>query len=164
LERLAKRQRRKAFSSGQSRVDDWLAHRALQHQNKHLSATKVLLDSGGDIAGYYTLATGQVAFDELPADVAKKLPHRMLPVAVLTWLGAAVGRQGQGQGLGSRLLAQALADCHAAGQSFPFIAVILDCVDKQSKRFYQQFDFAEMPGHPWRMFLSAAKLNAMMQR
>ncbi len=122
LERLAKSHRRKAFASGQSEVDDWLATKALQNQDKHLSATKILLDESDAVAGYYTLATGQVDFGDLPADVAKKLPRRMLPVAVLAWLGVSAERHGQG--FGRLLLAQALRDCHEAGQVFAFVAVI----------------------------------------
>src|SRR5262245_22306674 len=160
LERLTKAHPRKAFTSGQAQVDDWLKTKALQNQEKHLSITKVLLDQSGVIAGYYTLATGQVDFGDLPADVAKKLPRRMLPVAVLAWLGVSSDRHGQG--LGKSLLAQALRDCYEAGQTFAFIAVILDCVDDASKAFYQRFDFAELPGHPYRLFLTAAQLEAMM--
>ena len=69
LERLAKAHPRKAFASGNAPVDDWLHAKALQNQDKHLSVTKVLLDDAGAVAGYYTLATGQVDFGDLPADV-----------------------------------------------------------------------------------------------
>ena len=160
LERLAKSHPRKAFASGQTDVNGWLATKALQNQDKHLSATKVILDESVGIAGYFTLATGQVDFGDLPAEAAKKLPRRMLPVAVLAWLGVAVDRQGQG--LGRLLLAQALRDCYQAGQTFAFIAVILDCIDDTSKAFYQHFDFTELPGRPYRLFLTAAQLEAMM--
>lgn len=160
LERLLKAHRRKAFKSGQADVDDWLATKALQNQEKHLSVTKVLLDEAGAIAGYYALATGQVDFSDIPVDQAKKLPRRMLPVAVLCWLGVAGNRHGEG--LGRLLLAQALRDCHEAGKTFAFIAVILDCIDNKAKAFYQHFDFAELPGHPYRLFLSTAQLEAMM--
>jgi GNAT superfamily N-acetyltransferase len=160
LERLGKSHPRRAFASGQLLVDDWLATKALQNQDKHLSVTKVLLDEAGTVAGYYTLATGQVDFGDLPAEVAKKLPRRTLPVAVLAWLGVAAERQGQG--LGRTLLAQALRDCHDAGRTFAFIAVILDCIDDAAKAFYRHFDFAELPGHPYRLFLAAARLEAMM--
>jgi GNAT superfamily N-acetyltransferase len=160
LERLAKAHPRKAFASGQADVDDWLKTKALQHQDKHLSVTKVLLDDNGAIAGYYTLATGQVDFGDLPAAVAKKLPKRMLPAAMLAWLGVASGRQGQG--LGKLLLAQALRDCYEAGQTFAYIAVILDCIDDKAKAFYQQYDFAELPGHPYRLYITAAQLETMM--
>ena len=75
-------------------MDDWLKTKALQNQDKHLSATKVLLDESGAIAGYFTLATGQVDFGDLPTEVAKTLPRRMLPVAVLAWLGVAADHHG----------------------------------------------------------------------
>jgi GNAT superfamily N-acetyltransferase len=160
LEVLAKHHPRKRFVSGQPLVDEWLATRALQHQEKHLSVTKVLLDEPGAIAGFYTLAAGQVDFGDLPMEIAKKLPRRALPVAVLAWLGIAKGRQGQG--FGSLLLAQALRDCHEAGRIFAFVAVILDCIDDAAKAFCKQFDFAEMPGQPYRLFLTAKQLDAMM--
>ena len=160
LELLAKSPARPAFTSGQTAVDDWLATKALQNQDKRLSVTKVLVSGPATIVGYYTLASGQVAFDDLPADLTKRLPRRVLPVAVVAWLGVAVGRQGGG--LGRLLLARALADCHAAGQTLAFIAVVLDCVDDRAKAFYQRFDFAEVPGHPARLFLSAARLDAMV--
>ncbi|MEX0702087.1 MAG: GNAT family N-acetyltransferase [Planctomycetales bacterium] len=160
LETLCRDHPRRKFACGETPVDDWLRTKALQHQEKRLSATKVLLDSNRGIAGFYTLATGQIDFGELPMEIAHKLPRRALPVAVLAWLG--VGRDHQGEGLGTLLLAQALRDCHEAGQTFAFIAVVLDCVNDAAKRFYQRFDFEELPGHSHRLFLSAARLAAMM--
>jgi GNAT superfamily N-acetyltransferase len=160
LERLVKSHPRKAFVSGQADVDDWLRTKALQHQEKHLSITKSLLDEAGAIAGYYTLATGQVDFGDLPTTVAKQLPKRALPVAMLAWLGVSSSRQGQG--LGKLLLAQALRDCYEAGRTFAFIAVILDCINDKAKAFYQQYDFAELPGRPYRLYITAAQLEAMM--
>ncbi len=160
LDRLGKNHARQSFASGQTQVDDWLRAKALQNQQKHLSVTKVLVDGAGAIAGYYTLATGQVDFGDLPAELTKKLPHRMLPVAVLAWLGVSSNRQGEG--LGRLLLAQALRDCYEASRTFAFVAVILDCIDDNAKEFYRKFDFRELPGHPYRLFLSAAQLEAMM--
>jgi GNAT superfamily N-acetyltransferase len=160
LERLRREHPRRQFRCGQPAVDNWLATRSLQHQEKHLSVTKVLLDSTEAVAGYYTLATGQVDFSDLPPDVARQLPQRSLPVAVLAWLG--VSSQRQGQGLGGRLLAHALRDCYEAGKTLAFVAVILDCLDEDAKRFYGRWGFAEMPGHPYRLFLSTKRLAAMM--
>ena len=161
IERLERRHPRRCFACGQTGVDDWLATKALQHQTKHLSVTKVLVDEAGNITGYYTLATGQIDFAELPAEMAKQLPRRVLPVAVLAWLGVDAKRQGQG--FGAILLAQALRDCWEAGKTFPFVAVILDCIDEPAKTFYQRWDFAELPGHPFRLFLGTNLLDAMMQ-
>jgi GNAT superfamily N-acetyltransferase len=161
LELLRREHPRKSFHSGQEKVDDWLKAKALQQQEKHLSVTKVLLDEGGAIAGYYTLATGQVNFSDLPAEVTKRLPQRMLPVAVLAWLG--VHRDRQGQGLGRLLMAHALRDCYEAGKTFAVIGVILDCIDDTAKAFYRRWDFEEMPERPYQLFLSEKRLEALMQ-
>lgn len=161
LEPLRRDQPRKQLRSGETDVDHWLATRALQNQDKHLSVTRVLLDQSRAIAGYYTLATGQVDFGDLPAEITRRLPRRLLPVAILAWLG--VDQPYQGRGLGRLLLAQALRDCYDAGKTFAFVAVILDCLNDAAKQFYQQWDFAELPGHPYRLFLSAKRLEAMME-
>lgn len=105
MERLGDGHPRRDFRCGDEAVENWLATKALQNQEKHLSVTNVLLDERDAIAGYYTLATGQVDFSDLPVEAAKRLPRRLLPVAVLAWLGVSTSRQRQG--LGGLLLAQA---------------------------------------------------------
>ncbi len=160
LESLHRRHPRSTFDCGQSDVNNWLRTNSLQNQMKRLSATKVLFDQDGGIAGFYTLATGQIDFGDLPSELARTLPRRALPVAILAWLGVSMVHQGQK--LGDLLLAQALRDCHEAGQTFAFVAVILDCVDDRAKAFYQRWDFAELPGSPFRLFLSSQTLAAMM--
>ncbi|GEM_PF-3593635 len=95
LEPLQRSHPRRPFECGQSEVNDWLHTKALQHQDKRLSATKILLKQDGAIAGFYTLATGQVDFGDLPSKLARKLPRRALPVAILAWLGVSVAYQGQ---------------------------------------------------------------------
>lgn len=152
---------RQYFDCGNPQVTDWLRTKALQSQQKHLSTTKVLLAANGAIVGFYTLATGQVDFGDLPPKLSRKLPRRALPVAVLAWLG--VDRAHQKQSLGQRLLAQSLRDCYEAAKTFAFVAVILDCVDDAAKAFYQQWDFAELPGHPYRLAIGARLLAAMME-
>jgi GNAT superfamily N-acetyltransferase len=142
-------------------VDDWLARRALQNQEKHLSVTHALIAEDDTLAGYYTIATGQIDFGALPPDITKGLPKRVLPVAVVAWLG--LDQRFQGQGLGSRLLAKALADCYQASRTFAFVAVILDCVDQTAKSFYEHWDFREIPGCPMRLYLSAGTLAALME-
>jgi hypothetical protein len=161
LEKLERRHPRSEFRCGKDEVESWLATKALQHQEKRLSVTRVLIDNENAIAGYYTLASGQIDFKELPADTAKSLPKRTLPAAVLAWFGISVSCQGRG--LGGLLLAQALRDCYEAGKTFAFVAVVLDCLDDSTKSFYQKWDFKELPGYPHRLFLSAKRLDAMIE-
>ena len=160
IEPLRRSHPRSEFRSSRPPVDCWLATKALQNQDKHLSATKVLLGPDNAIAGFYTLATAQVAFNELPPELIRRLPRRNLPVAVLAWLG--VDESQHGLGLGSRLLAQALRDCYDAGRTFAIVAVILDCIDDGTKVFYHRWDFRGLPGHANRLYLSWRQLEAMM--
>lgn len=76
---------------------------------------------------------------------------------------SAVEPQRQGLGLGTRLLARALADAWGAAQTLPFVGVILDALDPATLAFYQRFDFQPLPGHPKRLFLPFARLDAMMR-
>jgi GNAT superfamily N-acetyltransferase len=161
LEPLRRAHPRRQFRCGEASVDQWLATKAFQHQEKHLSVTKVLLDERDAIAGYYTLATAQVDFSDLPAEMGRKLPRRLLPVAVLAWLGVSSAQQGRG--LGGLLVAQALRDCWEAGKTFAFVAVVLDCVNDAAKTFYQHWGFRELPGHPYRLYVGTEHLNAMMK-
>jgi GNAT superfamily N-acetyltransferase len=163
LEPLRKQHPRAAFRSGKEAVDRYLAERALQGQEKRLSSTRVLVETdAGTLAGYYTLSMGLVGFADLPAELSGKLPRRELPAAVLAWLG--VDRKFQGRGFGARLLAHALRDCWEASQTFPFIAVVLDCLDEATRGFYLRWDFQELPGHPLRLYLSANHLEVLMKR
>jgi GNAT superfamily N-acetyltransferase len=160
LTNLERRHARSRFDCGEQQVNDWLRTKALPNQEKHLSVTKVLLDPNDAIAGFYTLATGQVDFSDLPRDLVRKLPRRALPVAILAWLGVSTAHQKHG--LGRLLVAQALRDCYEAGQTFAFVAVILDCVSDAAKTFYTRWDFTELPGYPYKLALSAKLLAAMM--
>ena len=154
---LEKSHQRSAFDCGEEQVNNWLRTKALQNQKKRLSSTKVLLDSEKRIAGFYTLATGQVDFSDLPIEISRKLPQRPLPIAVLAWLG--VSSSHQKQGLGTLLLAHALRDCHRAGETFAFVALIIDCINDSAKAFYQHWNFTELPGYSNRFFLSAQLLS-----
>ena len=98
IELLSRSHHRAGFNSGQEQVDAWLKKSAFQSQKKHLSSTKVLLNEDDELVGYYTLATSQVDFSDLPNDITKSLPQRQPPVAVLAWLGVEASFQGRGIG------------------------------------------------------------------
>ena len=78
IQQLNKSHKRHAFHSGVEMVDEWLKKGARQAQEKQLSVTRVLLKEPNTIIGYYTLAMGQVNFDELPHEMARKLPGTLL--------------------------------------------------------------------------------------
>jgi len=42
--------------------------------------------------------------------------------------------------------------------------VVLDHINNAAKTFYKRWDFRELPGHPYRLFVSAKQLDAMMNQ
>ena len=161
IESLSKRHNRKGFDCGNAEVNDWLWTKARQSLAKNLSNTKVLCDSGGDIAGFYTLAVAQVNLGDLPHPILAKLPKRLLPVVVLGWLG--VDEAHQGTGLGDRLLADALLRCIDAGGTIPFVAVVVDCLNENAKAFFQRFGFVEFPGRPMSLLIPRGDLESILE-
>ena len=158
---LSKLHNRAAFKSGESDVDDWLRSKARQSQDKKLSSTRVVLDETGAIAGFYTLAFGQVRADQLPHEVARKLPNELLPIITLAWMGR--DQRYAGSGLGEKLLALALNDCLHVSSYVRFVAVVLDCLNEHAKRFYMKFDFMKFPEHPMKLLLPLKSVESFLQ-
>jgi len=89
---------------------------------------------------------------ELPRDKFKNLPGEVVPIVTLAWLG--LDKSLHGKGYGEKLMLHAMAHCYKTGLQFPFVAMILDCLSSKAKAFYQKYDFAEVPGHPMKLFVS----------
>ena len=43
---------------------------------------------------------------------------------------------------------------HSGQQAVDRWLVTLDCLNDSAKRFYRHWDFAELPGYPYRLFLA----------
>src|SRR6266571_6247072 len=134
LDILKRSHRRKRFSSGDPRVDEWLIHKALGAMEKHTSTTRVLVDAAGSIAGYYTLANTALDVSLVPASLfAGKPPSRAPPTLTLAWLG--VDTRFAGRALGTQLFARALADAAQVHELVRFVAVIIDALTDENMQF-----------------------------
>lgn len=162
IETLSRAHNRSRFDCGVVEVNQWLASKARQSQEKNLSVTRVLVAQSENIAGFYTLAYGQINLDQLPPDIARKLPSHPLPVVVLAWLG--VDKAFRGEGFGESLFAHALARCLDAMHAVPYVAVIVDCLNETARQFFLRYQFRECPGHPMKLLLPRALLEAMAGR
>ena len=157
LELLDRRHQRKAFTSGDRRVDDWLARRALPAMRKNTSTTRVLAQTDGTIAGYYTLANTALDVSLVPADLFDgEAPRHPPPTLTLAWLG--VDRRFSGKGLGTNLFARALADALQAFETVRFVAVIVDALTDANIAFYASHGFNPVPGTTNKLFMPAATL------
>jgi GNAT superfamily N-acetyltransferase len=157
LELLQRRHRRKRFSSGDARVDEWLIHKAIGAMEKNTSTTRVLVATDGKIAGFYTLANTALDVSLVPAELfGGHLPTKAPPTLTLAWLG--VDREFTGQGLGTQLFARALADGVQVHHLVRFVAVIVDALTPANADFYRKHGFAQVPGAADKLYLPATTL------
>src|SRR5437899_331141 len=123
VERLDRtKHHRDDFSCGKQPLDRFLRALVSQYEKRNLGSTYVLLQAGNDrILGYYTLASGSVPYNVLPAKAAKKLPKHPIPVTLLARL--ALDESVKGRGLGRQLLFNALRRVFDISQSMGIYAV-----------------------------------------
>jgi GNAT superfamily N-acetyltransferase len=161
IEPLDRSHDRAMFACGKPTLDDFLRRLVTQYQKRNLGRTYVAVRPGEKrVAGYYTLASGAIAFQNLPATVARKLPNHPVPVILLARL--AVDRQAQGQGLGEALLLDALGRCLGLADTIGVHAVEVDAIDRQAREFYEKYGFAPLPDGDLHLFLPIATFrNAM---
>lgn len=117
---------------------------------------------GTTIAGYYTLSQYSVQLDEVPAEVAKKLPkYPMVPATLLGRL--AVSRAFRGHGHGATLLLDALYRTPQYSREVPSAGVIVDAKDAAAVAFYTKYGFLELPRIERRLFLPMGTLEELFR-
>ncbi len=136
---------RKDFSCGEELLDNYLKKQVSQDIKRNLTACTVLVDSNNVVKGYYTLSSSAVSMDTLPANLSKKLPpsYTELPYALLGRL--AIDNSLKGQGYGSILLIDALLKCVTVSEQIGLLGVVVDPINKEAVKFYQNFGFVLLP-------------------
>lgn len=153
IEPLGPHHDRAAFSCGTEALDAYIHQQAGQDVKKKVAATFVQpADDGKAVAGYYTLSATSVQLSDLPPDVAHKLPR--YPLVPATLLGRlAVDRKYKGQGLGERLLMDALHRSLGNSEQIGSAVVVVDAKDGDSANFYKRYGFIQFPTQQRHLFL-----------
>jgi GNAT superfamily N-acetyltransferase len=158
IEPLAVDQERSGFACGKPPLDDFLHRLVSQYEKRHLGRTYVACYPGTRrVAGFYTLASGAIAFQNLPPEAARKLPRHPVPSVILARL--AVDRQAQGKGLGETLLIDALRRALALSDRLGIHAVEVDAIDEQARAFYEKYGFVQLAAQPLRLYLPIATVR-----
>lgn len=163
VEPLDKSHDRGPFSCGNQTLDDYLKNQASQDARRHVAVSFVLVEPENTLVlGYYTLSAFGIDLDELPQEIAKKLPR--YPLVPATLLGRlAVDRTYRGQGLGEFLLLDALARALSHTHEVASTAVIVDALNDDARKFYLHFDFIALPATPNRLFIPIASIARLFQ-
>jgi GNAT superfamily N-acetyltransferase len=133
------------FDCGNPGLDRWLIDHARASQKADLARAYLVLD-GNSVAAYVSLTTGSIRRDAAPKRYARGMPRYPIPTILIARL--AVDRRRQRQGLGSRLLAEALLLAVAASDTAAARLVVVDAIDDQAAAFYRRWGFVDVPENP----------------
>jgi len=162
IERLTSAHDRSSFCCGKPSLDEFLRQFATQYDKRDLGRTYVAVRAGeAHVHGFYTIATGAVAFEAIPEGVRRKLPRHPIPVAHLGRL--AVDQRAQGQGVGELLLLDALHRCCLLSEEVAIHAVEVYALDEQARSFYLKYGFEPLSDDPFHLYLQMKVIRKLWQ-
>jgi GNAT superfamily N-acetyltransferase len=162
IEPFGKSHDRSAFTCGKPALDEFLRTRVSQYEKRRLGKTFVAVLQGEQrVRGYYTLAAGAVAFEHLPTVASTKLPKHPIPVILLARL--AVDLSAQGQGLGEKLLLDALQRALDLSDKLGAHAVEVDALDDSAIAFYVKYGFSPLLDNPRHLYLPLATIDRVLK-
>ena len=158
IQPLSGRHNRSQFQSGSGDLDLWLQQTAQQHQKRGISKTFVAVDDAEPtrVLGFYALTACEVLTQELPKELAKRLP-RKVPGIRLGRL--AVARDFQGQGLGELLLMDAIRRSRLVLEHVGVHALFVDAKDANAAAFYKKYAFRSLPDQALQLVMVLAGLD-----
>lgn len=160
IEPIDKKHNRKTFTCKNLPLAEYLQRHARQNDENNIAKAFVAVDDKDTVHGYYTLSTTNIEFEEFPEEDSKGLPKYPIPAALIGKL--AVDENTEGQGLGSRLLIDALQRVLTAAEEVTIKVVIVDAIDEQAKGYYLRFGFIELPGHNLKLFLPIETISQLI--
>jgi GNAT superfamily N-acetyltransferase len=157
IEPLATHHDRKQFDCGEPSLDRYIRQQANQDTRRRISRVFVATNGdSGPLLGYYTLSALSIHLNDLPPNVAAKLPKHPIPAALVGRL--AVAKEAQGDGVGKLLLADAVKRTLAAGEEIAIHALVVDALNDRAAQFYQRFGFTPLESNTTRLYLPLKSL------
>ncbi|MFW6106855.1 MAG: GNAT family N-acetyltransferase, partial [bacterium] len=111
------------------------------------------------VAGYYTLSSGSVGFQNLPDEASRRLPRYPVPTAHLGRL--AVDRKFQAKGLGGILLVDALKRVRDTADKIGIHAVTVHALNASARKFYEAYGFQSLRDDDLHLFLPMATIREL---
>lgn len=138
------------FDCGREELNHFLVRFALTNQQAGSAQTYLAL-AGERVAGYYSLAVGEVAYADAPERLSKGQARHPVPIMLLARL--AIAKSEQGRGLGAGLLKDAMRRTLQAADIAGIRALAVHAMDETARSFYAHFGFIASPTDPLHLFL-----------
>lgn len=153
IEALSTSHDRKTFSCSVPALDTYIRQQARQDIKRRISRVFVARshDQPRTILGFCSLSSLSIDLAALPDAIYRKLPRHPIPAALLGRL--AVNENARGAGIGKMLLMDAITRTIAVSAEIAIYALIVDALDAEATRFYQQYGFRPLSQNNQRLFL-----------
>jgi GNAT superfamily N-acetyltransferase len=138
------------FDCGESSLNDYFHLFAVKNTELNIGRTYVACTDCA-VAGYFTVSTAQVLYDEIPEKIRRKLSRYSVPAFRIGRL--AVAKEYQGKGVENYLLQKALCLAVRISVTAAVHVVIIDALNKEVVSFYTKYGFMQLPSHPLMLFL-----------
>lgn len=153
---------RTSFTCGVPSLDDFCRVHMPKEVDRNLSRAYVLVAEGATaVKGYYTLSSTVIDKKDLPSGLQRKIPYSTAPALLLGRM--AVDFELKGQGLGEKLLMDALWTAYEISKKAGVMGVVVDAKDEGVKGFYQKYGFIAFPDHPLRLYLPMKTIQRMFE-
>jgi ribosomal protein S18 acetylase RimI-like enzyme len=159
---------RAAFSCGIDQVDNFFRRTANKLTKVGNVRTFVMVESEGELIGFYATNAHAIDYTELPEPFARARPaHGSIPAAYIAMIG--VDHRSQGRGYGGDLLVDCLTRLAEAAEALGIAVIMLDVLDcgdleKVAKRLalYTSYGFEPLPSNGLRLFLPMATVRTLI--
>jgi len=141
VRRLAPRDDRSGFRSGNIDLDRFFQRYAGQNQFRHHIGTTYVAVQGDRIVGFVTVSSGEMVAEKLAKTLRRRLPAYPLPILRLARL--AVDERFQGHGIGRLLLRAMLTLALEMRDRLGCIGVVVDA-KPDAVTFYSSLGFKPM--------------------
>ncbi len=161
IELLGKKHNRNDFDCGKELLNSYLKNQAGQDIKRKLSVCFVLAENETNIIqGYYTLSNNSIPLNSFPERIRKKLPESYSSIPATLHGRLAIDKRYQGKGIGKILLIDALKRSYEASHEIGSFAVVVDPIDKEAEKFYEKYDFINLPDSG-KMFIASKTLKEL---
>jgi predicted N-acetyltransferase YhbS len=130
------------FDCDKASLDDWLVRHGRQAQSS-VSVKTFVVANGCRVAGYFSLAVGQVDSVEAPERIRKGMGQYPIPVVLLARLAVDCAYQGRGIGVG--MLQDAIRRTLLIAEQAGIRALLTHPIDANADAFYRRFGFVSSP-------------------
>ena len=162
IEKLRRDHRVEGFDCGKEPLNRFLIRFALQSQLSNSSQT-YLVFSEHEVVGFYTLAFGDVNYEDAPERLRKGVARHPIPLMILARLAVASAYTWYDiVHYGSGLLKDALARTLAAAEIAGLRAFAVHAKDDEARAFYERFDFIASPSDPMHLFVLLKDVRALI--